>query len=190
MYQISQEDMQAMPTRLFLPSAPMGAPRQPENTQRSLNQARAEREMLERQVRDSDALFTIPGNTPGEDRAMLQQPVQPTRRTDEPVVPRMRPAEFGVRQAGVRFRDQARSSNLNVFLGREEERQKRGKPFGSIVDQLAGSIGGQPQQQTPPQPPPPTQLPQLLPQDAAAVQQITPPPADKVTAIVAKETQP
>ncbi len=103
MYQLSQEDLQPLPMRLFLPSALMGAPRPPENTQRSLNQARAEREMLEQEVRDSDALFTIPGNTPGEDRAMLQQPVQPTGRTDEPLVPRIQPAEFGIRQAGVPF---------------------------------------------------------------------------------------
>ncbi len=67
MYQLSQGDLQAMPTQLFLPSAPMGAPRQPENSQRSLNQARAAREMLEQEVRASDALFTIPGNTPGEE---------------------------------------------------------------------------------------------------------------------------
>ncbi len=65
--------------------------------------------------------------------------------------------------------------------------------MGSIVDQLAGSIGGQPQQPPPlPMPPlpPPMQLPQLPPQDAAAVQQITPPPADEVPAIVATGTQP
>ncbi|MCP4549188.1 MAG: hypothetical protein GY835_22270, partial [bacterium] len=138
-YQLSQEDLQPMPTRLFLPSAPMGAPRRPENTQQSLNQARAECKMLEQEVRDSDALFTIPGNTPNEDRAMLQQPVQPTGRTHEPLVPRIQPAEFGVRQAGVRFREQARSTNLNVLVGWEEACQKRGNPFGSVVDQLAGS---------------------------------------------------
>ncbi|MCP4545803.1 MAG: hypothetical protein GY835_04975, partial [bacterium] len=130
MYQLSQEDLQAMPTRLFLPSAHMGAPRRPENTQQSLNQARAEREMLEQEVRASDALFTIPGNTPGEERAVLLQPVEPTRRTDEPVVSRMQPAEFGVRQSALRFCDQARSSNLDVFLRHEEERQKRGKLLG------------------------------------------------------------
>ncbi len=67
--------------------------------------------------------------------------------------------------------------------------------MGSIVDQLAGSIGGQPQQTPPPPPPmppppPPMQLPQLPPQDAAAVQQITPPPADEAPAVVATETQP
>ncbi len=64
--------------------------------------------------------------------------------------------------------------------------------MGSIVDQLAGSIGGQPQQLPPPTPPPPPpmQPPQLPPQDAAAVQQITPPPTDEVTAVVAKEAQP
>ncbi|MCP4545747.1 MAG: hypothetical protein GY835_04680, partial [bacterium] len=144
MYQISQEDLQPMPMRLFLPSAPMGAPRPPENTQRSLNQAHAEREMLDQEVRDSDALYTIPGNTPGEEQAVLQQPVQPTGWTDEPVVPRIRPAEFGVCQAGIRFRDQARSQNMKEFLEWEEKHQKAGKPFGSVVDQLAGSIDGQP----------------------------------------------
>ncbi|MCP4549732.1 MAG: hypothetical protein GY835_25020 [bacterium] len=41
-YQISQEDLQPQPTQLFLPSAPMGAPRAPEASQRSLNQAHAE----------------------------------------------------------------------------------------------------------------------------------------------------
>ncbi|MCP4548629.1 MAG: hypothetical protein GY835_19405, partial [bacterium] len=134
-----------MPTRLFLLSAPMGAPRRPKNTQRSLNQARAECEMLDREVRDSDALFTIPGNTPQEDQAVLQQPVQPTGWTDEPLVPHIQPAEFGVRQAGIRFRDQARLQNMKMFMEREEQRQKEGKPFGSVMDQLAGTIAGQPQ---------------------------------------------
>ncbi len=65
--------------------------------------------------------------------------------------------------------------------------------MGVIVDQLAGSIGGQPQQPPPPPMPPPPPLmqpPQLLPQDAAAMQQITPPPANEAPAIVAMETQP
>ncbi|MCP4547093.1 MAG: hypothetical protein GY835_11560 [bacterium] len=53
------------------------------------------------------------------------------------------------------------------------------------MDQLAGSIAGQ---QPPPQPPPP--LPQLPPQNAAAVQQITPPPNVDPAAVVDMETQP
>ncbi|MCP4545093.1 MAG: hypothetical protein GY835_01350, partial [bacterium] len=123
MYQISQEDLQPMPMGLFLPSAPMGAPRPPENTQRSLNQARAEREMLDQEVHDSDALYTIPGNTPREERTVLQQPVPPNGWTDEPMVPRIRPAEFGVCQAGVRFREQVKSQNIKMFMEREEQRQ-------------------------------------------------------------------
>ncbi len=97
--------------------------------------------MLEREARDSEALYTIPGNQPGEERAVLLQPVEPTRRTNEPVVPRMQPAEFAVRQAAVPFRDQARCANMDVFLRHEVERQARAKPFGSAVDQLTGSIG-------------------------------------------------
>ncbi|MCP4549171.1 MAG: hypothetical protein GY835_22180, partial [bacterium] len=143
---------------------------------------RAEREMLEQEVHDSDALFTIPGNTPGEERAMLQQPVQPTGWTDEPLVPRIRLAESGVRQAGIRFRDQAKVQNMKLFMEREEKRQREGKPFGSVVDQLAGSIAGQ---QPPPQLPP-----QLPPQNATAMQQVTPPPNVDPAAIVDMETQP
>ncbi|MCP4545760.1 MAG: hypothetical protein GY835_04745 [bacterium] len=109
---------------------------------------------------------------------MLQQPVLPTRRTNEPVVPRIRPAEFGVRQAGIRFRDQAKVQNMKLFMEQEEKRQREGKPFGSVVDQLAGSIAGQ---QLPPQ---------LLPQNTAAVQQIMPPPNVDPAAIVTMETQP
>ncbi len=73
---------------------------------------------------------------------------------------------------------------MKEFLEREEKRQKVGKPFGSVVDQLPGPIGGQP----PPLPPLPP--PQLLPQNAAAMQQITPPPADDSTAVVATGMQP
>ncbi|MCP4546851.1 MAG: hypothetical protein GY835_10350, partial [bacterium] len=112
---------------------------------------------------------------------MLQQPVQLTRRTDEPLVPRIRPDEFVVRQAGVRFRDQAKVQNMKLFMEREEKRQREGKPFGSVMDQLAGSIAGQQQPpQLPPQPPP---------QNAAAVQQVTPPPDVELTAVVAMDTQ-
>ncbi len=77
---------------------------------------------------------------------------------------------------------------MKEFLGREEECQKRGKPFMSVMDQLPGSTGGQP---LPPPPPPlPTPPPQLPPQNAAAVPQIMPPPADDSTAVVATGMQP
>ncbi|MCP4549423.1 MAG: hypothetical protein GY835_23455 [bacterium] len=111
---------------------------------------------------------------------MLQQPVQPTRRTDEPLVPRIRLDKFSVHQAGVHFRDQAKVQNMKLFMEREEKRQREGKPLVTVVDQLAGSIAGQ-------QPPPPQQL-QL--QNAAAVQQVTPPPNVDLPAVVDMETQP
>ncbi|MCP4546545.1 MAG: hypothetical protein GY835_08790 [bacterium] len=121
---------------------------------------------------------------------MLQQLVQPTRRTDEPLVPRIRQDKFGVRQAGIRFRDQAKVQNMKLFMEWEEARQKQAKPIVSVVDQLAGTIAGQ---QLPPQLllqlPPPQPLPQLQPQNAAAVQQVTPPPDVALTAVVAMNMQ-
>ncbi|MCP4548083.1 MAG: hypothetical protein GY835_16590, partial [bacterium] len=110
---------------------------------------------------------------------MLQQPVQPTGWTDEPLVPRIRPDKFGVRQAGIRFRDQAKVQNIKLFMEREEERQRQAKPLVTVMDQLAGMIAGQ---QLPPQP-------QLQPQNAAAMQQVTPPPNADLTAVVDMDTQ-
>ncbi len=121
---------------------------------------------------------------------MLMQPVEPTRRTYEPVAPRMQPAEFAVRQAAVPFRDQALHANINLFMDREEERNARSKPFVMLVEQLAGSIGGSSQQGLPPPPPPPPPPPQLSPQEVAAEQQVTPPPTDDRAAVVAPEAQP
>ncbi len=83
---------------------------------------------------------------------MRMQPVEPPRRTYEPVAPRMQPAGFGVRQAAVPFRDQALHANINLFMNREEARNARAKPFGLLVDQLAGSMGGSSQQVLPPPP--------------------------------------
>ncbi|MCP4548630.1 MAG: hypothetical protein GY835_19410, partial [bacterium] len=68
---------------------------------------------------------------------MLQQPVQLTRWTDKPLVPRIRPDEFGIRQAGIRFRDQAKVQNIKLFMEWEEERQKQAKPLVAVMDQLA-----------------------------------------------------
>ncbi len=85
-YRLAQEDLQPLPTRLFLPSAPMGAPRAPETSKRSLEQARAERQNLAQEVRASEELYHIQG-AQSQLQLRLQQPVQPAGRTDEPVVP-------------------------------------------------------------------------------------------------------
>ncbi|MCP4546774.1 MAG: hypothetical protein GY835_09960 [bacterium] len=102
---------------------------------------------------------------------MLQQLVQPTRWTDGPLVPHIRPDEFGVRQARIRFRDQAKVQNIKLFMEREEERQKHAKPLMAVMDQLTGTIAG-------PQP-----------QNVAAVQQVTPPPNADLATIVDMDMQ-
>ncbi|MCP4546800.1 MAG: hypothetical protein GY835_10095, partial [bacterium] len=49
---------------------------------------------------------------------------------------------FGVRQAGIRFRDQAKVQNIKLFMEREEERQRQAKLLMTVVDQLMGTIAG------------------------------------------------
>ncbi len=86
-HQLSQEDLQPPLARVYLPSAPMGAPRAPETSTWSQALATAERELLEQEARASDDLYMILADNRGKVRVMLQQPVQPTGRTGEPVVP-------------------------------------------------------------------------------------------------------
>ncbi len=65
-YQLSQQDLQQPPSRVYLPSAPMGAPRAPETSKRSLANDLTERELLDREVRASEELYTVPGELQGK----------------------------------------------------------------------------------------------------------------------------
>ncbi len=145
-YQLSQQDLQQPPSRVYLPSAPMGAPRAPEMSQRSLANAAAEQQLLEQEVRANDELYRFPGETPGEVWVTLQHPVLPTGWTNEPLVPRIRGSELHVCDAGIRMRDQAKIENLCYFKEKEEERQQKAKPLVADVDQLAATMAGAPQQ--------------------------------------------
>ncbi|MCP4546614.1 MAG: hypothetical protein GY835_09140 [bacterium] len=124
-YQLSQQDLQPMPACVFLPSAPMGAPRAFQTGTKSLALGAAEWEHLDREARAGTDWYTQQGEIAGTVRAVLQQPVQPTGRTDEPMVPRIRPDQLRVRNAGVHLREQARVQNLEFFRDREQERKQQ-----------------------------------------------------------------
>ncbi|MCP4544828.1 MAG: hypothetical protein GY832_47790, partial [Chloroflexi bacterium] len=77
--------------------------------------------------------------------------VQPTGRTDEPMVPRIRPDQLRMRNAGVHLREQARVQNLEFFRDREQERRQQ-QPANALdvaVDKLAESMAGQQPAQLP-----------------------------------------
>ncbi|MCP4545502.1 MAG: hypothetical protein GY835_03415, partial [bacterium] len=124
-YQLSQQDLQPMPAHVFLPSAPMGAPRAFQTGTKSLALGAAEREHLDREARAGTDRYTQQGEIAGTVRAVLQQPVQPTGRTDEPMVLHIRPDQLRVCNAGVHLREQARVQNLEFFRDREQERRQQ-----------------------------------------------------------------
>ncbi len=98
-YQLSQGDLQLAPACVYLPSAPMGAPRSFETTKRSLALGNDERECLDRETRAGEVLYTQYGGIPGTMRAVLQQPARPTG-NNEPRVPRIQDDELCVCNAG------------------------------------------------------------------------------------------
>ncbi len=73
-HQLSQQALQPAPMRIFLPSAPMGAPQSFEMTKRSVALGNDEQECLDREARSSWALFTQFGGIMGTTRAVLTQP--------------------------------------------------------------------------------------------------------------------
>ncbi|MCP4546787.1 MAG: hypothetical protein GY835_10030 [bacterium] len=137
-----------------------------------MDQAQAEREDLEQAARASEMLYRFAGEH-GHVRVRMTQPVLPTGKTDEPIVPRVREDELHIRQAGVRQRDQARSRNLQAFKEREEQRLQREQTTGAVVGQLAGATGAMGQ------PPPP---------NVAAAQQDVP-PTPVIPPLVAQQTE-
>ncbi len=159
-YQLSQQDLQLAPAHVYLPSAPMGAPRSFETTKRSLALGSNERERLEWEVIASEVLYTQYGGILGTTRAVLQQPAQPTG-NDELRVPRIQDDELCVRNAGANLWDQARVQNVKHFLERDKQRQQQ-PTMTEAVDQLMSSIAGQP---IPPAVGQPQDVPPPLPTD-------------------------
>ncbi len=150
-YRISQEDLQPPPVWVYLPLAPMGAPRAFKTSRKSVALGTAEWDNLDRQVRANEELYTRQGQMPGTVRMVLQQLAQPSGRTDEPMVPRLKDDELCLRNAGVRLQDQARVQNIHFFSEREQERQLQQQSAPTIivaVEQITSSIAGQ--QQLPP----------------------------------------
>ncbi len=73
-HRLSQQALQLAPMHVFLPSAPMGAPRSFEMNKRSVALGNDEWERLDREARSSRALFTQFGGITGTMRAVLTQP--------------------------------------------------------------------------------------------------------------------
>ncbi|MCP4545595.1 MAG: hypothetical protein GY835_03885, partial [bacterium] len=97
------------------------------------------------EARASAEWYTRQGEIAGTVQAVLQQPVQPTRRTNEPMVPHIRPDQLRVRNAGIHLREQARVQNLQIFMDREQERRQQ-QPAAALtaaVDQLTTSMARQ-----------------------------------------------
>ncbi|MCP4550432.1 MAG: hypothetical protein GY835_28570, partial [bacterium] len=103
-YQISQQDLQPPLTHVFLPSAPMGALRAFQTGKQSLAMGTAERERLDSEARASADRYLRQGELEGTTMPLLQQPARPTGRSDEPLVPRIRPDQLHVRNAGIPLR--------------------------------------------------------------------------------------
>ncbi len=81
----------------------------------------------------------------GTVRAVLQQPAQPSGRTDELMVPRIRPDQLRMRNARVHLREQAHVQNLQHFMDRDHERRQQ-QPVDAMtaaVDELMNSMAGQ-----------------------------------------------
>ncbi len=102
----------------------MGAPRAFQTSTKSLALGTAEQEHLDREARAGTDRYTQQGEIVGMMRVVLQQPAQPTGRTDEPMVPRIRLDQLRMRNAGVHLREQARVQNLEFFREREQERRQ------------------------------------------------------------------
>ncbi|MCP4548631.1 MAG: hypothetical protein GY835_19415 [bacterium] len=105
----------------------------------------AEREHLKKEARASAEWYTRQGRIAGTVQAVLQQPAQPTRRTDEPMVPRIWPDQLRVRNTGIHLQEQARVQNLQIFMDRDQERRQQ-QPAAALttaVDELMISMAGQ-----------------------------------------------
>ncbi len=143
-YKITQQDLQLLPLRVYLPSALMGAPRAFQTSRQSLALGAAEREHLDSEARAGTERYMCQGDVVGTLQEVLQQPVQPIRRTDELIVPRIRPDQLSVRNAGTPLRKQARVQNLQTFMNREQERkQQQPANLAAAVDDLTTSMAGQ-----------------------------------------------
>ncbi|MCP4545484.1 MAG: hypothetical protein GY835_03325 [bacterium] len=144
-YQISQQDLQPPPSRVFLPSAPMGAPRAFQTGKQSLAMGAAERERLDSEARASADRYLHKGELEGTTMPLLQQPARPTGRNDEPLVPRIRADQLHVRNAGVPLRQQALVQNLQTFMDREQQRKQQQQPTALTVtvNELADSMARQ-----------------------------------------------
>ncbi len=171
-YQLSQQHLQPAPVRVYLPSAPMGALRAFKTNKKSLASGTAEWAHLEQEVRASAELYTRQGMMAGTVQAVLQQLAQPSRRTDEPMVPRIQADELCVCHAGAHLRDQARVQNLQHFMEWEEEKkqQQPATALVAAVDQLTSSMARQQLQPVVVLPPAAVLTP------AAVLQQRVPPP--------------
>ncbi len=73
-YQISQQDLQPPPTHVFLPSAPMGAPRAFQTSKQSLAMGTAKRDRLDSEARASANRYLRQGEVEGTTMPLLQQP--------------------------------------------------------------------------------------------------------------------
>ncbi len=149
-YQLSQEDLRLPSTRVYLPSAPMGAPRAFNTSKRNVASGAAKWENIDCQVRDNQQLYTRQGQQLGTVMTVLQQPAQPIEGCDEPLVPHIQDNELHVRNARIRLKDQARLQNIIYFVGKEEERQAQKQSTAAQSPAVAQIMSAMADQQPPP----------------------------------------
>ncbi len=148
-HRLSQQALQPALVHIFLPSAPVGAPRSFETTKKSIAKRNDEWECLNQENRAGQALFTQFEGIAGMTRVVLTQPARPSG-IDEPRVPRIQEDELCMRNARVSLSDQARVQNIKYFSEQDKQRQKQ-PILTAAVDQLTSSIARPtPQQQAPP----------------------------------------